>query len=149
MFVQAFLEGIVIALGALVFELSILFAFNLPSSDKSLISLFICVAIEEILKYSLIYNKYLHADKKEKIPYIAFFIGLGFSSIELFLKQIDYQKTSPFYILGLFFIHALTASIIGFFLQKKPFKTKFSIAMLLALVIAIHFCYNFLIIRYF
>jgi RsiW-degrading membrane proteinase PrsW (M82 family) len=149
MFIQAFLEGIVIALGALVFELSILFALNLPASDKSLISLFICVAIEEILKYAIIFNRYLHSNGKEKILYVAFFIGLGFSSIELFLKQIDYQKTSPFYILGLFFIHTLTASIIGFLLQKKFFKTKLSIATLLALVIALHFGYNFLILHYF
>ncbi len=148
MFIQAFLEGIVIALGALFFELSILFAFNLPSSDKSLISLFICVAIEEILKYILICHKYIRSDKKEKILYAAFFVGLGFSSIELFLKQIDYQKISPFYILGLFFIHTLTASIIGFFLQKKSLETKLSVVILLALIIAMHFCYNLLIIHY-
>lgn len=148
MIIQAFFEGIITALGALVLELSVLAIFNLNSAESSLITLFICVILEEIMKYAIIYNHYLKSKYREKIIYSAIFIGLGFSAMELFLKQLDYQKTITLPILGIFLIHMITSSIVGFFLWKKCTQTTITATILIILNTLIHFFYNFIILNY-
>ena len=149
MFIQAFFEGIITALGALVLELSTLTLFNLPLPENSLFTLFIFVIIEELIKYVLIYNHYLKSTAREKIIHHAFLIGLGFSLMELFLKQLDYQKITSLPVAGIFFIHLFTSSVVGFFFWKKYNKNIFAILSLIILNIALHFSYNFMILRYF
>jgi len=145
----AFFEGIITALGALVLELAVLAVFNLPPAENTLFTLLIFVAIEESLKYAIIYNHSLKANSREKIFANAVFIGLGFALTELFLKQLDYQKISFLPIFGLLFIHLFTAGTVGFFLKQKYDQHKLFIFLLLVLNVILHFGYNFLILRYF
>jgi RsiW-degrading membrane proteinase PrsW (M82 family) len=149
MFIQAFFEGIIAGLGALVLELAVQAVFNFPPAENSLFTLLIFVAIEEILKYTLIYNHYLKSAAKQKIVSSALLIGLGFALTELFLKQLAYQKEDRFPILGLISIHLLTASIVGYFFRQNYGQHKFFIGLLLALNIILHFGYNLLILYYF
>ena len=148
MFIQAFFEGIIAALGALVLELGPAI-FGLVFSKDSLPFIFFAVSVEEILKYAFIYNHYLKAKFQEKIIWSAFFIGLGFALAELFLKQLDYRNASPFLVLGVILVHLFTASASGFFLTRKYNRQKCAILLLISLNIALHFGYNFLILRYF
>jgi RsiW-degrading membrane proteinase PrsW (M82 family) len=149
MFIQAFFEGIIAGLGALVLELATQAGFNLPPVENALFTLLIFVAIEEILKYALIYNHYLKSVAKQKIVPSALLIGLGFALTELFLKQLAYQKEDLLPVLGLVSIHLLTAAIAGYFLRQNYGRHKFFIGLLLALNIILHFGYNLLILDYF
>lgn len=144
----SFFEGIIAALGALILELT-LPIFGLSADGISLIFLFLTATIEEIIKYIFIYNNYLKLKLKEKIIKNSFFIGLGFASAEIFLKQLSFEKTSILPILGVFLIHLLTTSIAGFFLLRKYKLTALLAVKIIFLNILLHFAYNFLILCYF
>ena len=148
MIILSFFEGIIAALGALALELSTMLIFNLPPAENALFTLFIFVAIEEILKYAVIYRHHL-ARINKKIILGALFTGLGFSLTELFLKQLDYQKESAFPVLGIIFIHILTTSLVGISCMRKYYANKLFVLLLIGVNILLHFGYNFCILYYF
>lgn len=143
---QAFFEGIIAAFAALVLELS-LPIFGLLLSETSLLFLFFTASIEEIIKYTFIYNHYLKLELKEKIFLNAFFIGFGFALIDILLKQLT-AKGTFWPIAGIFLVHLLSTTLLGLFFWKKNQRSVFLGIILLGLNIILHFGYNFLILRY-
>lgn len=144
----SFFEGIIAALGALILELAFPF-FDIPANSASLIFIFLSVAIEEIIKYAFVFNNYLKLELKEKIIRNSFFIGLGFASAEVFLKQLSFEKATVLPILGVFLVHLFTTTLAGFFLLRKYKQFSLLTFKILFLNILLHFIYNFMILRYF
>lgn len=149
MLAQAFFEGIIAALGALVLELTIQTTFNLPPVESSLLTLFICVSIEEILKYTFILNNYQKSKCREQLVFRAVLIGLGFSLAELFLKQLRYQEAITLPVIGVLLIHITTAVLVAAFIGKDYNRNKFFVLFLITLNSCLHFFYNLLVLRYF
>lgn len=147
MFIQAFLEGIVATLGALILELS-LPVFGFKSIEGSLYFFLFTAGIEEILKFAFIYNHYQKIATKEKILANAFFIGLGFALTDVLLKSASYEKNMLWPISGVFLVHILTAISLGLFFLKKNQKSISLSLVILSLNIFFHFFYNFLILLY-
>ncbi|MEI6587784.1 MAG: hypothetical protein WCO05_02425 [Candidatus Moraniibacteriota bacterium] len=146
MLAQAFFEGIIAALGALILELSPPI-FGLTISETSLIFLLFTATIEEAIKFIFIYNHYAKLKVKEKILSGAFLIGLGFASIDIFLKQLSYEENLLFPIIGVFLVHILTTSLLGLFFRKNTTKQISLGIFFLGLNILVHFLYNLLILR--
>jgi RsiW-degrading membrane proteinase PrsW (M82 family) len=144
--IQAFFEGIIAALGALVLELSPPI-FGLVLSETSLLFFLFTASVEEIIKYAFIYNHYLKLESKEKIISSALFIGLSFALVDIFIKQLSHRSTFlP--ILGVFLVHIFTATLLGLYFGKKIKRPQFLNIFLLSLNIALHFLYNLFILRY-
>ncbi|MFZ2188898.1 MAG: hypothetical protein WAV73_05045 [Candidatus Moraniibacteriota bacterium] len=143
--IQAFFEGIIAALGALILELSPPI-FGLTISETSLLFFLFTATIEETIKFIFIYNHYAKLKVKEKILSGAFLLGLGFASIDILLKQLSYEEKLVFPIIGVFLVHILTTSLLGLFFRKNTTKPIALGVCLLGLNILIHFIYNLLVL---
>jgi hypothetical protein len=147
MFIQAFFEGIIAALGALVLELSPpIFGFALI--ETTLLFLLFTATVEEIIKYIFIYNHYskLKTPAQTKILASAFFIGAGFAFIDIFFKLASTEKNVFLSFLGILLVHLFTTTILGVFFLKNKSKSFFLGVFFIGLNILLHFCYNFLIL---
>jgi hypothetical protein len=146
MLIQAFFEGIIAALGALVLELSPPI-FGLALSETSLFFFLFTASVEETIKYAFIRNHYLKLKLKEKIISSAFFIGLSFALVDIFIKQLSYEGNF-LQLFGIFLVHIFTATLLGLSLGEKMKRPLLLSTIMLGLNIALHFLYNFLILRY-
>lgn len=167
-FIRSFFFGITAALGALFLELTIGIFFNNPQDLTGIFFkqitpfLLLTVLAEELLKFIFIYKRHselkLHfqnighpqASTKE-IFFNSFFIGVGFSFIELLF--IFFSLTSfggalnlKIALLGILIIHISTSSIMGCLLAKYE-AISFSFILMTILIAAIaHLFYNSLLI---
>lgn len=145
MFIQAFFEGIIAALGALVLELSLpIFGFSLI--ETSLFFLLFTAIIEETIKYVFIYNHYYKSKTQTKIIASAFFIGLGFAFIDILFKISASGQNVFLSFLGILLVHLFTTTILGVFFLKSKSKSFFLGIFFVGLNILLHFFYNFLIL---
>ncbi|MFA5961137.1 MAG: hypothetical protein WC848_00445 [Parcubacteria group bacterium] len=142
-----FFEGIIAAIGALVIELSPPI-FGLTLIENSLLFLLLMASVEEIVKYTFVYNHYLKSKNKEDILASAFFIGLGFALVDIFTKKLAYANIGFLPIVGILMIHLTTATLLGIFFRKITHKTLYFSLLLLGLNIALHLTYNLLVLLY-
>jgi hypothetical protein len=146
MFIQAFFEGIVAALGALILELSPpIFGFNLVETTVAF--LFFAATVEEIIKYIFIYNNYVKSKVQTKILFSAFFIGVGFAFVDILFKLLSFERNALLSFLGIFLVHIFTTTILGLFFLKSKSKSIFAGIFLVGLNILLHFFYNFLVLN--
>ena len=144
MFIQAFFEGILAALGSLVLGQA---AILLLGQFETILFLVIAV-IEETLKFLFIFHSRLRIEAKEKILYTAPLVGIGFFSVEFFLKNQNAEEAIlwlPF--LGVFFVHFVTTLICGYFTSRRYALGLLGNTLLLSFNVALHFCYNFFLSR--
>lgn len=153
-FIKPFLFGIIAALGALVLELIfyIIFPGRETQQDyynKITLFLFLVVAIEELLKVLIIYKSSEEFSNENDIFISSFFVGAGFSLIELFLKDLDYESLLSLGNFNIMLVHILTAGLAGFFISKQPVIKKSFLIKIWLLASLIHLSYNLLIIYLF
>lgn len=145
--IQAFFEGIIAAIGALVLELSPSI-FGLVFSETSFSFVLFTASVEEIIKFAFVYNHYLKLSLKQKILSGAIFIGLGFALVDILLKQLAYERSTLLPIAGILLVHLTTTVFLGLFFWRKNQKP-ISLSFLIVLLnIFLHLCYNLLILRY-
>lgn len=127
--IQSFFLGILAAIGALFLEILFLnfsgpsFSISKNGITENFFSLdlffFSAIAIEEIIKYFLI-SKFL--SKGKNFVFGSFFLGLGFSSIELALIYWNHKTGIEFEIssiIGTALIHISTSVIIAYSVWKN------------------------------
>jgi RsiW-degrading membrane proteinase PrsW (M82 family) len=146
--IQAFFEGIIAALGALILELSPAI-FGVTLTETSLFFILFTASVEEIMKYVFIYNHYLKMKAGEKILLSAIFIGLGFAIVDVSTKYLYFEKNTALPIAGILLVHFSTTALLGLFFWKKNQKTLCIGIPFIVLNILLHFLYNFLVLRYF
>lgn len=153
-FIKPFLLGIIAALGALIIELVfyVIFPGRETQQDyynKITVFLFLVVAIEEFFKIIIIYKSSEEFSKENDIFISSLFIGAGFSIIELFLKDLDYESLLSLGNLNIVLVHLLTAGLAGYLISKQSIiKNGFLIKTWL-LAFLVHLSYNLLIIYFF
>lgn len=155
-FIKPIFLGVIAAGGALVFELLLQGFFpaaNFSASTLSLNIIFfliIAAAIEEFFKLMVIYKSFYlptrDADENNKgIIFSSLCLGLGFSLTEIALSNYFSISGSPglyLGILGIIFIHTLSAGLIGYFLLKTKARTSPVLIVILFTATLIHFTYN-------
>ena len=144
MFIQAFFEGILAALGSLMLGQAVLLLLG----QFEVFFLIAVAAIEELLKFLFIFHSRLRTENKRKILYAAPFVGIGFFSVEFFLKNPAGNEAIlwvPF--LGIFLVHFVTTFIYGYFTSRRYALGLLGNSLLLSFNIALHFCYNYFLSR--
>lgn len=152
--IQAFIFGILAALGAVITELllsNLYFIFsgkNILSTYFHQITFFlICVIlIEESFKYLMLFELSAFLKTSLRIATV-FFAGLGFSIFEIFFIFFSRDINHSFWeIAGIFMLHILTASLMGWFIVLKTKIDIFSSLKIIALAAFLHLLYNLMII---
>ena len=151
---QSFFLGILAALGALFLEILFLnfseplsySANNAPLQSFSSFGFifFLSIFIEELLKALFIFKI---LSKEKNITRNSFFLGLGFSLLEISLVYWNFRFGREFDlsgIIGIGIIHISTAVIIGYFLEKKTKSRIRSLLSGLILAFFTHSLYNIL-----
>lgn len=144
--------GMIAAGGALVFEFLLLGFFpetNLSAaafSKNIILFLLMAAVIEEFFKFLVIYKSfYLQKNNTREFLYSALLLGLGFALAEIVVS--NYFGVSGSFnlylgILGIVFIHALSAGLIGYLLLKIKSATFLFLAAILLVASLLHFAYN-------
>jgi RsiW-degrading membrane proteinase PrsW (M82 family) len=163
---RVFFYGILVALPAIVLELSITQGINkLPFNpvSLSLLNTFLGVAlVEEVLKFLVVKEKVLnHAEFDEPIDAVLYMIiaALGFAAFENILVLLPLGPhflinqtftVSVFRFLGATFLHTLCSGTVGYFLALALFNVKNRaklISLGLGISILLHGLYNFYIMK--
>jgi hypothetical protein len=154
-FVKPIFLGMIAAGGALVFELLVSSFF--PSHDFStadiflnIIFLIILAAIEEFFKLLVIYKSF-YSQKNNGRDFLqsSLLLGFGFSLAEIAISgYFSDTKNLNLYlgIMGIIFIHTLSAGLIGWFLLKIKTRLVISLVAVFLIVTMLHFAYNTAII---
>jgi len=149
--IRSLFYGIISACGAAIFQQLVLILMNIEFIETTqLTPLLIFGALsEEIFKLLFIFR--LEFEKYHRLIINSFMIGFGFSLLEIALKIFSISETEPIKwlnYLGIIFIHALTAGIIGFFAAKKwALINRIICGLLIALIL--HLTYNSIFIYIF
>jgi|GEM_PF-770641 len=157
--------GLIAALGALFLELFLATFFSTPqdlfgiSSKQITFFLAVTVLIEELMKLAFIYRDWLDlkissatlSESRKIIFFHSFFVGIGFSIIELLfiffgLQSICDVSDFKLAISGILLIHTATSSIMGYLLARPAPLKFFTIPNALILAVTIHFFYNLLVV---
>lgn len=147
--------GILAAIAALVLEQAASIA--LPGIIDTEIILKIswmvifAILIEEILKYFLIYKNSLKLASRYEIIISAFFLGGGFSLVEIFLYTLSKNpglETIFWPLLGVALIHLATSGFSGYLISKRQ-NIYLVTSRALIINIFFHFLYNFAILNIF
>lgn len=154
--VKPILLGVMASAGALVLEtlFSILGAQFSANFSNSLLDIFAFALIEEFLKLSIIYKKFIRQKIAGNIFGSAMLLGTGFSAVEIFfyaksLQPLVFENSLIFLLLGIFFVHILTSFLAAYFLSRKFRAKNFLLIWALVINVLIHFCYNLVIVHYF
>ncbi|HEX7586162.1 MAG TPA: hypothetical protein VF390_00825 [Patescibacteria group bacterium] len=167
-FTRSFFFGITAALGALFLEIFFGMIINSPQVLTDIffnqVTPFLVLAVltEEILKFTFIYKRRselkiyfqnIGTQKviKKEIFFNSFFIGIGFSFIELLfvffsLPSLGDTLNLKMAILGILIIHTATSSIMGYLLAKYETVIFSLILMTLLITTTAHLFYNSLLI---
>lgn len=154
-----FMLGIITAFGALFLELLLFTFFDLKIGAPYLFSnslswpIIFSAFLEEIVKFIVIFKVFKEILQKESEPkpvfFSSLFIGLGFSTTEIFFNLFNSQINRYFFwsdVIGLFTVHTTTLAILGFTLTKWPDLNWKKFALLLPLVFLVHLIYNYIVI---
>lgn len=151
-FIKPIFLGLIAAGGALVFELLISGFFpenNFSEAALSLniiIFLIIAAAIEEFFKLLIIYKSfYFSKTSAQDFLYSSLLLGFGFALAEIAISDYFSISGSPgLYsgILGIIFIHTVSAGLAGWFLLKIKKISFSSLALILFAAALLHFAYN-------
>ena len=153
---RMFFIGMITALGALVFELLffILFPAILKSDSKIFLILtypiIISVLLEEFLKLAVVFKISKNNSARGNIFLNYFFMGIGFSSVEIIFNLEKYSRYfMPILpaLIGLFLIHTTTLLIFGSYfsrVQKPIFLKSFLIFSAAAII---HLLFNLAVLR--
>ncbi len=131
---NALFTGIVVALGALVLEVTLLI-FD-PSLQGTLILMTLSVFVEELAKFLVIQKIAITKKISSAIFLKAFLIGVGFSFTEIILNIFSHYNTREIFFwsyIGLFLIHTFTATLFGYYLAILK-KESFLISSLVVLI---------------
>jgi len=152
-FIQAFIFGILAALGALVVELVISNSYSILSGKNIELDyysahltffLIIVVLTEEIFKYLMISKLYSNPTDPQRTISTALLAGSGFAFVELLLLHFNIDL---FYLdsklIGVFLLHLATAGMIGYCML---FKKNSSPLKILSLAFCLHIIYNLMVI---
>ena len=147
--------GMLAAFGSLILETAASIFISPENGGAVVLSitwfLVACAAIEEILKFAVIFNTISQKDLKKLIFLKSFFIGLGFSVFEIVLNlyKINFQRIDllmAFSLSGIFLIHILTAGYIGYVIAILKDSKKILSAVVVIFTFLLHLAYNLTVI---
>ncbi len=151
-FIKPIFLGVIAAGGALVFELLLLSFFpknNFPGAALSLNLIFLLLAaaiVEEFFKLLIIYKSfYLQKNGAREFLYFSLLLGFGFAMAEIYISgYFGISGSSALYsgILGIIFIHTLSAGLMGWLLLKIKIVTFPVLIIVLFIATLLHFAYN-------
>jgi hypothetical protein len=147
--VGMFLIGMLSALGALVFEfiLSILVpSANSPDLVCGFSGLMLgAIFIEESFKWALIWKISQITLEKKEIFLKSIAIGIGFSFAEILLNMLGHSQpeySTLYSYLGLFLIHTVTASLLGYYFSSNKDRLFWKNSAIFSLAAILHFFFN-------
>lgn len=153
--IKAFFFGILAAVSALVVEQAVqIFTGGILETEiilKLSWLLIVSAAVEESLKYLLIYKNSLELESKKKIIVSSLWLGAGFALTEILLylsgQNVTWSSSAwPF--LGILSVHLVTSGYAGYLLTKKQNIYVLTARALLFNTI-LHILYNFAILNLF
>lgn len=156
---QAFIFGLLAALGALITELTIsdlyfiLSGKDLEANYFNQITLFLIlvVLIEEFFKYLILVKLYASQKKQPTKISTALWAGLGFAFTELAFTGLNLffnpdAVSFNWSVAGVFILHFVTVGIIGYLIISRKKTGLFSAIKIISLAACLHLAYNIMVI---
>lgn len=155
-FLESFFWGVIAAFGALFLEIAFSTVYQITSSSGKeiqigfLISTLPAIALislfEETAKLLVIARKVKSFFSGKNALLGPLLAGIGFSLVEIFLISVQ-KEAGLRNIIDTFILHSTTALIIGYFFLRSEKNIFLTGAKSLVLSWAVHFGYNFLVIK--